>query len=502
MPTQPRLACAYVRVSKEKEDGLSPEQQKEKAELQAKLLNLDLVRVYQDIDISGRSDQRPAFQEMIRDIKRKKYQVCLVYKLDRFCRNVRDFQHYVDILESHGCSLVSISQNIDTSTPVGRLIRNILADFAQFESEMIAERTRDNKISAARKGRWNGGHIPVGFAVVDKHLAVNPDEAPIIVLIFKLRGKGWGFHRIANELTARGYKPRQGYGSSRKSGHWTQGAVRSITYNPIYKGDLVYADVTLQGALPAIVDAETWEQAQVLSVLPGRAQQSPNVLMGLLHCTHCDSDSWSIVLDGRNYIRKVDGVKKTRVPRYVCRIKKEEGARTCPTRRIDQQSLESAILNLVISFADENVLSEEIKSISVPGIDVQADAGRIREELDRVRSLMSELFSDYYDHRLITRDQFAAKNGEYLERERLLAGKLKELQQGDPETLAEKIGELSAGAKTLRDGWDRLTQAERRIGLRKVVRQIDVYPDRIEVDLFAVRKMLLPTEIRGAAMYF
>ncbi len=126
MTTQLRRACAYIRVSREREDGISPEQQNEKAELQARLLGLDLIKVYQDIDISGRSDRRPGFQEMIQDVRAGKYDVVLVYKLDRFCRNVKDFHHYVEVLERQNCALISISQNIDTSTPVGRLLRNIL----------------------------------------------------------------------------------------------------------------------------------------------------------------------------------------------------------------------------------------------------------------------------------------------------------------------------------------------------------------------------------------
>lgn len=498
--TDIRHACAYVRVSREKEDGLSPEQQKEKAELQARLMGIDLIRVYSDIDISGRSDQRPAFQEMIRDIKKKQYDVCLVYKLDRFCRNVRDFQHYVEILESNGCSLVSISQNIDTSTPVGRLLRNILADFAQFESEMIAERTRDNKIAAAKKGRWNGGHVPFGFRVVDKHLEVNPEESDAVKLIFNLRGKGLGFNRIAKELTARGYKPR--YGSGRKSGHWTQGAVRSITENPIHKGDLIYSDIVIPGALPATVDTETWESAQVLRVLPGRAQQSPHLLTGLLFCTHCQTGHFNIMMSGRNYIRKADGEVKTRKLQYICHIKREDGVKTCTTKRLDMETLHNKVLSVVFSLSDENILNEEIEAISKPEVNVGEDIKRIKTELDNVRSLMGELFTDYYDHRLMTREQFALKNGEYLEKEKLLMEKLEEIQKDDPEMKTEEIQMVADGVKNLRDNWDMRTRAEQRLSLRKIIKRIDVYPDRIDVDFFAFRKTILPTLNTGSTLIF
>lgn len=502
MPDQIRRACAYIRVSKEREDGVSPEQQREKAELQAKLIGLDLIRVYQDIDISGRSDRRPAFQEMIKDIKAGQYDVCMVYKLDRFCRNVKDFHHYVEALESHGCSLVSISQNIDTSTPVGRLLRNILADFAQFESEMIAERVRDNKLAAARRGKWNGGHVPFGYVFRDKHLEINPDEAPGVALIFELRSKGWGFLKIAKEITAMGYKPRYG---TRRGFHWSEDSIRYIVENQIYKGVLEYDEVKLPDAIPAIVDEDTWTRAQVLRKLPSRTQQSPHLLSGLLYCTCCNHSGWTVSANGRVYADRA-GTVRGRLYRYMCRTKRDLGTSMCTTRLLDKFSLEDRVVEAVFHLADDRTTIDEMEKaraeVAASRTDQGDEAGRIKNELESLRSLMAELFSDYYDHRLMTRDQFAKKNGEYLEKEKLLAERLEEMELSSPVRALAELDILISNIRGLTEEWDRLTGAEKRLALRQVIRRIDVYPTKVEVDFFGIKKVIAPKIDSGATLHF
>lgn len=496
--TTPRRACAYIRVSKEREEGISPEQQKEKAELQTRILGLDLLRIYPDIDLSGRSDQRPHFQEMVKDIKAGMYDVCLVYKLDRFCRNVRDFHYYVEILESHGCSLVSISQNIDTSTPMGRLLRNILADFAQFESEMIGERVKDNKLAAARKGRWNGGRVPYGYIFADKQFSINEEEAPAVRMAYRLRCKGWGFLKIAKELTAHGYKPRNG---TRRGLYWSEDSVRYIIENPIYKGVLEYEDIALERAVPAMVDEETWEAAQALRQLPSRTQQSPHLLSGLLYCSHCNHSGWTIVKNGRVYTDNA-GHKHDRVIRYMCRTKREKNAAACGCKLLDKHTLESRVIETAFSLVDDESVFEEItQAETAASKETGPDIDQIKAELDSLRGLMTELFSDYYDHRIITREQFVRKNEEYLNTEKLLMEKLEELEV-QPQLKSEALNIFISDIKILRDKWVYLSETEKKLALRRVVRRIDVYPDHVVVDFFGIKKAIAPKLDSGATLFF
>lgn len=205
-------ACAYIRVSKERPDMVSPEQQLGKVRLQAEIMGADLLRVYEDIDITGKHDKRPSFQEMIADIKQNMYDVCLIYAINRFARNVQDFHKYISIMDKYDCALVSVSQNFDTSTPMGRFMRNILAEFAQLEVEILSETVKDNMVANAARGRWNGGRPPHGYKADGKDLAINPDEAPAVIKAFDMAAQGIGADAISQELSGV-HKPR--YGSNR-----------------------------------------------------------------------------------------------------------------------------------------------------------------------------------------------------------------------------------------------------------------------------------------------
>lgn len=488
-------ACAYIRVSREKEDGVSPEQQKEKAELQAKLLGLDLVKVYQDLDISGRSDNRAAFQEMINDIKKNKYTACLVYKLDRFCRNVSDFHHYTKILESHGCRLISISQNIDTSTPVGRLLRNILADFAQFESEMIGERIRDNKVANAKRGRWNGGHAPYGYKVVEKRLVINEEEAVVVRLIFNLRAQGWGILAITKELNVRGYKARRG---TTWGVPWSESTIKYMLSNRIYIGDLVYADEVVPDAVPAIIDKNTFEKAQSVGQLPSRSQSTSHLLSGLLYCSDCGKISFQVSYNGPNLVR-----------RYTCRTKRWKNHAACSSPLLDADSLEAVVTSQIYALAKDPAnlesatlqqLYEYRKSKKV----TLKDIARVQKELDRVQSAMRRLFSDYYDARIITREQFIAKNEEYLKQEATLKAKLESFGQVDRqiEAYENDIEAFKANLIQLKENWSYLSAEERRMAVRSLVREIVVNPEGIEIDFFLFKQKVPPSRKSRGTLYF
>lgn len=491
-----RCACAYVRVSKERKDSLSPEQQEEKAELQARIMGLELVQIYRDIDLSGKSDRRPAFQQMIRDIKAGQYEVCLVYKIDRFCRNVRDFHHYAGILDSHGCAFVSISQNFDTSTPMGRLMRNILADFAQFESEMTGERVKDIKLASARRGKWTGGHVPYGYRFENKDFIINEEESKAVALMYDLRCKGQGFLRIAKEITARGFRPRHG---TRRGLHWSDDSIRYIIENPIYKGDLTYEDITVNGLAPAIVGSDTWQQAQLLKKLPGRAQQSQHILSGLLYCTHCKHSGWTITKNGRVY-RDKNGNYHDRVTRYMCRTKRDLNTKACACKLLDKDTLEDSIVKLIFKLARKDSILKELNKAAAEtaAAGEQNDYKRITNEVERLQALMTELFADYYDHRMITREQFAKKNNEYLEKEKLLLEKIKE---APPEPL-ENADYLAANINSIYNNWTVLTDGEKKIALRQVIRRINVYPEYVEVDFFGIKKAIAPKNNSSATLLF
>ncbi|WP_292619243.1 recombinase family protein, partial [Nitrobacter sp. 62-23] len=140
---------------------------------------------YDDGGFSGGSTDRPALQKLLDDVRARKINVIVVYKVDRLTRSLADFAKLVEQFDAHGVSFVSVTQQFNTTTSMGRLTLNVLLSFAQFEREVTAERIRDKIAASKRKGLWVGGMVPLGYALSDGKLSIHPDEARTVRLIFE-----------------------------------------------------------------------------------------------------------------------------------------------------------------------------------------------------------------------------------------------------------------------------------------------------------------------------
>lgn len=306
--------------------------------------------------------------------------------------------------------------------------------------------------------------------------------------------------RIAKELTARGYLPRRG---TSRGMHWSEDSVKYMIRNPIYKGVLAYEDIEHEGSIPAIIDDELWTSAQAPRSIPNRAQQSPHLLTGLLYCEYCRHGAWTTVKNGRVYTDR-NGKRHERVTRYMCRTKRDHHAGACESLLLDKVSLEKRIVDEIFRLADSKKIVKELvraRNNTTPD-NVNQELARVRKEREALQGLMAELFADYYDHRLITREQFAQKNAEYLEREKLLEGKIGDLERISPARQEEELSVWLAGARGLKDRWNLLTEQEKRLALRQVVKRIDISPASVTANFFCLKKEIAPVAITGAAMIF
>src|SRR3990167_6172658 len=147
--------------------------------------DLEVYKEYSDPGFSGSNLERPSLKEMLDDIARGKIQAVLTYKIDRITRSSKDFYTLIEFFEKHGISFVSVTERFDTSSASGRLLRNIMLTFAQFEREMSSERTKDKLQQRAEKGMKNGGCVPLGYRAVDKKLFVEKKKAAIVKEIFE-----------------------------------------------------------------------------------------------------------------------------------------------------------------------------------------------------------------------------------------------------------------------------------------------------------------------------
>src|ERR1700733_13273758 len=140
---------------------------------------------YDDGGYSGGSTDRPDLQRLLEDIRARKIDVIVVYKVDRLTRSLAGFAKLVELFDAHGVSFVSVTQQFNTTTSMGRLMLNVLLSFAQFEREITGERIRDKIAASKKKGIWMGGTVPVGYDVKDRQLVVNNAEAETVRTIFR-----------------------------------------------------------------------------------------------------------------------------------------------------------------------------------------------------------------------------------------------------------------------------------------------------------------------------
>src|SRR5258705_3128143 len=140
---------------------------------------------YDDGGFSGGNIERPALRKLLDDVEAGKVDVIVVYKVDRLTRSLADFAKLVELFDKYNVSFVSVTQQFNTTTSMGRLTLNVLLSFAQFEREVTSERIRDKIAASKRKGLWVGGMVPLGYDTKDRKISVNEPEADLVRIIFR-----------------------------------------------------------------------------------------------------------------------------------------------------------------------------------------------------------------------------------------------------------------------------------------------------------------------------
>jgi site-specific DNA recombinase len=220
---------------------------------------------YDDGGYSGGSTERPALQHLLADVKARKVQIIVVYKVDRLTRSLADFAKLVELFDAHGVSFVSVTQQFNTTTSMGRLTLNVLLSFAQFEREVTAERIRDKVAASKRKGLWVGGMVPLGYELKDGKLAIVAEEAERVRLIFSRYLALGSVNRLVLELCERNVRTKLrklSNGSTRGGVPFTQGPLFYLLRNRFYIGEVLYKGEICPGPQPPLVDRELFEAVQ------------------------------------------------------------------------------------------------------------------------------------------------------------------------------------------------------------------------------------------------
>jgi site-specific DNA recombinase len=315
---------------------------------------------YDDGGFTGANTERPAFQRLLTDIEAGKIDVVVVYKVDRLSRSLLDFAKLMERFGQAGASFVSVTQNFSTADAMGRLTLNMLMSFAEFEREMIGERTRDKIAAARRKGKWTGGPIPLGYTVHEKRLVVNEPEAVLVREIFVLyleQRSTLAVARLLNETNRFTKRRVATNGRIREARPWTKPDVLRVIRNPVYAGYIRSHGEFYEGEHGALVDRETF--SRVRSLLDGAARttndqsRNPNyILRGLLRCACCGS-AFTPASTRRG---------RTEYRYYRCLTKDKEGREACTSSPLPADAIEAYVIERLREFAAEgnSALSVEI----------------------------------------------------------------------------------------------------------------------------------------------
>ena len=221
--------------------------------------------VYDDGGISGGHMERPGLQRLLQDIRTGKIDVVVVYKVDRLSRSLADFAQLMQLFDRHEVSFVSVTQQFNTSTSMGRLTLNVLLSFAQFEREVTGERIRDKIALSKQKGMWMGGIPPLGYDAVEGKLRVNPAEAEVVAACFRAYLDRGGLIEAVQELNRQGLQTKafiSAKGRVQVGKAWVAKQLHRVLTQPTYRGKIQHKGQLYDGEHEALVDEELWQAVQ------------------------------------------------------------------------------------------------------------------------------------------------------------------------------------------------------------------------------------------------
>ena len=251
-----------------------------------------LKTAYDDGGYSGGTLERPALAQLLKDIEAGSIDVVVVYKVDRLTRSLADFAKIVEIFDAAGVSFVSVTQQFNTTSSMGRLTLNVLLSFAQFEREVTGERIRDKIAASKRKGMWMGGRVPLGYDLADRKLIVNVAETEQVRTIFHRYLALGCVTKLQADLKTRGITSKRRLSKTgRRSGGYpySRGALYDLLNARIYLGEITHKGNSYPGQHEAIIDQTLWDQVQAKLSTNRRARRhgvtarEPSLLAGLLH---------------------------------------------------------------------------------------------------------------------------------------------------------------------------------------------------------------------------
>lgn len=384
---------------------------------------------YDDGGFTGGNMERPALQRLLSDVEAGKVDAIVVYKVDRLSRSLLDFSRIMEALDARGCSFVSVTQQFNTTHSMGRLTLNVLLSFAQFEREIISERTRDKMSAARKKGKWTGGGLILGYDIdrTARRLVVNLEEAKQVRDIFALYLEIKSLLATAAEINRRGWSRKSWTSRGGKrtgGGFWNKSNLLAFLRNVAYLGKVEYEGKIYPGEHEAILDEKTWEKAQAILNHNARDRGASTrnkhgaLLRGLLKCGCC---GYAMT---HSYTQK--GTRRYRY--YLCLTAMKRGWSECTTRSVPAQEIEDFVLRRIAAIGQDaslaaNVVAKAREEHAERKKALEAEREQIRKTLRQQSRAVSEMVGQENATRQLTdwQDQIQAGENRLAEIERELA---------------------------------------------------------------------------------
>jgi len=303
---------------------------------------------FDDGGFTGGNMERPALKRLLAGIASGDIDCVVVYKVDRLSRSLMDFARIMELFDKHSVSFVSVTQQFNTTSSMGRLTLNILLSFAQFEREIISERTRDKMSAARRRGKWIGGQPVLGYDVDpnDSKLVVNEEEAARVLAIYKLYLDYQALIPVVQELLRRGWCAKRWItktGNERGGKPFCKNSLYRLLTNVVYTGKIEFKGAIYEGEHDGIVDPDLWQKVQKILQRNGHTggrevrNKYGALLKGILYCTAC----------GTGMIHSYTKKNGKRYRYYVCLNAQQRGWSACPSKSLNAQEIEDAVVNQI-----------------------------------------------------------------------------------------------------------------------------------------------------------
>jgi site-specific DNA recombinase len=431
---------------------------------------------YDDDGCSGSNTDRPAFQRILGDVKEGHVDVIAVYKIDRLSRSLTDFARLIDFFEEHNVTFVAVTQQFNTATSMGRLTLNILMSFAEFERQVISERTADKMLATRKRGKWTGGPVPLGYDLRDKRLVVNRAEATNVRLAFETFVETGSLVRTLEALTARGCKTRRGKPLSRA-------VLVTLLRSPLYCGGMRAGDEIVKAEHEAIVDPDIWQRAQEILDGNKRAQRekrpSEALLAGLISCGKCGAAMSPTHTRRRGRLYNY----------YQCGTTDKRGAAACPGGRVPAGPIEQIVVDRIRAIGQD----PELVEATVEAARVQLD--QERAEADRRLADLLTRQEELVSRRRVALDGLTANGSDQRATHEALGALTAEMERVEAElrdaqdhthalTGAEvREDEIRSALASFSELWDELFPRERARLVSRLVEEVTYDPATDEVEI-------------------